>query len=161
MSELAPCRWTPRVIFYDGLLGFGRGRARYVVSAYPDSKAWFKPLNGTRWYECDKPFGLNRICRAASLVMDSTGQFLLPFPGAAREEAEAYQQYLRTIPREVRLAVLKYPPEGQWRLLLAFSRLGSVASDLARGGAWALLFLLGHLAPKQAYSPDREVGRRA
>ena len=144
-----------RLVLFDG-------QHQQVVSSWPALQAWKKTTVRAPWRTCDPDLDLQRLYCLAEETEPGQEPRL---PLAHGRRTEVYAAFLLAIPRRVREWVLAYP-EGYWRLLHAFRRLGSAAEDLAAGGAFALLFMLAHLDrfdhahPRQDWSCARSLVRR-
>jgi hypothetical protein len=132
---------TPSARFLDGMLWFRSCQKLYVVSAWPNLQAWHRPPGEDSWQVCDKP---DLDLQWARVATESIDLETLPFADYHRGQINAYKEYLDRMPHEVMFSASSYP-EGHWRLLQAFRRLGPAASDLASGNSFALLFMLAHL----------------
>jgi len=131
---------------------------RQVVSSWPDLRAWEHPDEGT-WRPCDDPgLDLHHLAEASDPPASRAGD--MAGSSESGKLTGTYRAFLEAIPQRVRDWVVGFPV-GHWRLLNAFSRLGSPAEDLAGGHSHALLFMLAHLDQFQHGCTSQDWSRAA
>jgi hypothetical protein len=137
------------------------GENRQAISIWPELQAWEKGPTESTWQPCESP-DLDLGWMTSSIqeyACESEGQLPLLYDAEAhRAYVEAFGSYLQAIPEPV-LNWLNGYPEGYWRILKAFSRMGPAAEQLARSGQFALLFMLSHLDIFDSASPRHDWSR--
>jgi hypothetical protein len=133
--------------FRDGKLFIKVGENRQAISVWPELQAWEKGPTESIWRPCENP-DLDLGWMTSSIeeyAREPEGQLPLLYDAEAhRAYVEAFESYLQAIPEPVLNWAIAYP-EGYWRILNAFVRMGQAAEQLARSGQFALLFMLSHL----------------
>jgi hypothetical protein len=133
--------------FRDGKLFIKVGENRQAISVWPELQAWEKGPTESIWRSCENP-DLNLGWMTSSIeeyAREPEGQLPLLYDAEAHHAyVGAFESYLQAIPEPVLNWANGYP-EGCWRILNAFVRMGQAAEQLARSGQFALLFMLSHL----------------
>ena len=160
-SATLPDGPLPKPGFRDGKLFVEVGENRQAIFIWPDLQAWEKDPTEPTWRPCEAP-DLDLGWMTSSIeeyARETRGRLpLIDDEEDHRAYVEAYNSYLRTIPEPVLNWTNSYP-EGYWRVLNAFLRMGQAAEQLARTGEFALLFMLSHLNIFEPASPRHDWSR--